>query len=473
MCKECSCKPGNPCTCGYSPEQYAAEKTDRNAPYNYNAGYVLPVQYDNAGDFVVYEFPEQQVYSNRRTRQVLAPDSARAPLHERISALINSDRMQAASEAIRQGLSRLTGGGEERVGSSLDVSAVKDHFSTIADKIGSHATDIVSHIKGITQQFSGAQRSKRDLIGQEERRYDDKRMPMLRVEEYTEPSSDKSRLSKYSSNSRVELKAAENHEWNSEEAEKAKLCHKCGDKLTDSVCKRCGEYQPQYIEYIEGKPVSYYPRATQQKKNERSSEAPRYVYDRYGHRYIESNGNLRLIAPQHQEAIVGDQPNFAGLADILNRNQEVIHALNQHPGRLLPEPVDLVEDGIQIIRGLARRDVEQYRVAAKRPESALPTRTMYQVVPMKHEGRDGKLVVKVYSAKNDKSKLDELKSADDRRDESLRSDADANMTEKSKPNIKKFTKNHRDYEVISFNDYNGNSEEDIRQVLDYIHGQKP
>lgn len=458
MCKECSCKPENPCTCGYSPAPYAAPNTDRSAPYDYNAGYVLPVQYDNGGDFVVYEFPEQQAYSNRRTRQVLAPDSPLTPLHERISALINSDRIRAASDAIRQGLSRLTDGREERVGSSLDVSSLKDHFSTIADKIGSHATGIVSQIKDISQSFAGAQRGKRDVNGQEERRDNDKRMPMLRVDEYTEASVEKSRPSEYSPNSRVQLKAAD----------KATQCHKCGTKLTDSVCKRCGEYQPQYVEYIEGKPVSYYPGATQAKKNEQSTEAPRYIYDRYGHRYIESNGNLRLIAPQYQEAIVGDQPNFAGLADILNQNQEVIHALNQHPGRLMPEPVDLIQDGIQIVRGLARRDVEPYRVAAKQPEKS--PRTMYQVVPMKYDGQDGKLVVKVYSAKNDQTKSEERKSADET--SKTRSDADANMTEKSKPTIKKFTKNHRDYEIISFNDYKGNSDEDIRQVLDYIHGQK-
>lgn len=469
--EECSCSQGAACSCGYSPEQCAVQCNSRGPTYN--SDYALPVQYDNNGDFVVYEFPQQQEYSNRHARQApilpASGDSRLAPLNERISALINSDAMRAASDAIRQRADAMRerfskmadgSGGEDRVGASLDVSALKDRFSSIADKIGTHFGSATDLVKGFAETFSNPQRKKRDVTRQDERRNDDKRIPMLRVEEYKDREI----------RPRVELETAAEREqkWNSKDAEKSSQCHKCGAKLTDSACKRCGEHQPQYFEYIEGKPVSFYPGA-----QSNDQESPRYIYDRYGHKYLENNGNLRLISPQYQESMAkrdsGDQPNYAGLAEILNKNQEVMRAINTHPGRMLPEPVDLVEDAIEIIRTVARRDVDVTN--EKTPESryAVP-RTMYQVVPMKYDGKDGNLVVKVYSAKNDKTKIEQPKQNDEL--STVNRDAETNMTEKSKPTIKKFTKNHKDYEIISFDDYKGNSDEDIRQVLDHIYGKK-
>lgn len=86
------------------------------------------------------------------------------------------------------------------------------------------------------------------------------------------------------------------------ETKKCLHCHKYGSQLSDSVCRSCGEKRPQYIEYIQGKAVAYYP-GMKRKTSKKSSTQKRYIFDRYGHKYLESKGNLRLLKPQQQKEV--------------------------------------------------------------------------------------------------------------------------------------------------------------------------
>lgn len=408
-----------------------------------------------------------------------------------IQSFINSDAVQQAATAIRQRVQQITAGRSDSgptlgsaLGSSSDRSAAREKFLSFADPIVARATQMVDDLR---QNFAQTTRRRRDT---------DKRMPMLRVKEYESGRDKTENHSKFMSTTRVELKPSENQEKNLKEVEKATHCHSCGWKLMDSVCKRCGSYQPQYVEYIEGKPAAYYPGATPTKIDDYKPAEPRYIYDRYGHKYLENNGNLRLIAPQYQEAVVSDQPDFAGLADILNQNREVIDQMNKAPGRLTPQPIDIASDTIDLIRDLARRDTKtnenedekrsskdrqrreyeensEYRMTTdeKKDEWKSP-RSMYQVVPMRYEGKDGKLVVKVYSAKNDKTKS-EARQYDEHNDKSSESQPKStNSNDKSKPTIKKYKKNNKEIELLSFEDYKNTSNEDIRQVLEHLHGKQ-
>lgn len=370
------------------------------------------------------------------------------------------------------------------LGSVFDPSAMQDTFNQFADPFVQHATKLV---EGFKQTFAVPTRRRRDT---------DVRMPMLRVKEY-EGGRDKSDkrsedYSKYLTASRVELKPSEKQEWNMKEAEKATQCHSCGTKLTESTCKRCGTYQPQYVEYIEGKPVSYYPGAVQAESTETPTAEPRYIYDRYGHRYLENsnNGNLRLVAPQYndqyQEAIVADQPSpyyasqpdYAGVADILNRNREVIAQMNRTPGRLLPQPADYASGAIDLIRDLSRQTPIEKRETDEKEQKTeqrmttewkkdvrpLP-RSMYQIVPMKYEGKEGKLAVKVYSSTKNSDKT--------KPSETTTTETESNNTnERSEPTVRKFTKNNKQFEILSFDDYKSTSDEEIRGVLDHLHGKQ-
>ncbi|XP_055301972.1 uncharacterized protein LOC129568308 [Sitodiplosis mosellana] len=508
---ECACNQGKPCSCGYSPEQCAIHCNSQRNPSPYTSGYVLPVRYNNGGDYVVYELPQdasQQL--NRKARQAgpqLPAIPSLPPASDAIQSLINGDSFKAVADRIRERARKLSGGdqGEATLGSALDVSALRNRFSSIAEPFVSHATKIYENF---TQNFGlpavSTRRRRREApeTSEEQRRkmMDPKRFPILRVE--YEANSDKNEdISKHhTTTSRVELKASDQQEsWNGKKVEKATLCHECGSQLSDhnSVCARCGSRPPQYVEYSTGRPVAYYPGANRE-PNTDSRPAPRYIYDRYGHKYLENNGNLRLIVPQqHQEAMVGEQPNFAGLADILRNHHEIIQQLNPVPGRLMPEPIDIASDAISLVQDLARREIKhtdenkekrstpeykQTSAAAEESKRHFP-RSMYQVVPhMRYEGKDGKLVVKVYSSKNDKTnpetnprKYSPGQSKSATTDAATATAAEQrfdNMTEKSKATVHKFNKDNKQFEILSFEDYKNSSNEDIRQVLEHLHGKK-
>lgn len=405
------------------------------------------------------------------------------PATDAIQSLINGDRFRAHADRFRETFSRLTGGGgaaagddsgDTKLGASLDISSLRDRFSSMAEPFVSHATKVVENF---TQNFGlpvSTRRRRAASMTKDERSEMDKRIPMLRVKEYEANRGKNDDISKYTTASRVELKFRDQQE----------NCHKCGSKMTDTVCKQCGNHQQsthQYVEFIDGRPISFYPRAQRSQMNTESRPAPRYIFDRYGHKYLENNGNLRLIRD-----IVEEQPDFAGLADILESNKEAIQQFNPAPGRIMPEPIDIASDAIDLVRDLALRKIKRADndKPEKRSTSEYPTeektqkaeeqylpRSMYQVLPMHYDGKDGKLVVKVFS-KNDKT------SSEVRNDEATAAaiaaakQHDTNMSDKSKPTVRKFNRDNKEFEILSFEDYKNSSNEDIRQVLEHLHSKQ-
>lgn len=425
---------------------------------NTNNGYVLPVRYNNGGDYVVYELPEEQQprYLHRVARQTPG-DAAPAPAPAIDTAAI-AGHIQRVAAAFRERASRFiptNSDGEPRVGSILgsalgatnnadqsdtrtvNVAALKERFSTLAEPI----------VGMIKESFATASRSKRDTVDAERVTT----MPVLRVKEYN-PLVDQTRYSKYMNRNmgRIELQTPEHHEKEMKEMEKASRCHSCGTKLMTSVCSHCGTYQPQYIEYIEGKQVPFYPGAVQESQQQvNGADTTRFIFDRYGHKYLENNGKLRLVR---------NQPDYAGLAQILNENGKVMKQINPTPGRLTAEPVDVVSDFSQLVRDLAR--------APRNADSETTPRSMYQVVPMQYEGTDGKLVVKIYDNQNKEMDVATTQTTADTTTEDR-----SNGMEKTPPTVKKFVKNNKEFEVLTFSDYTGTADDDIRRVLEHLHGK--
>lgn len=458
----CTCAAGNPCTCGYS------------TPINTNNAYVLPVRYNNGGDYVVYELPqeEQSRYLHRVARQAPAAptDAGQTPTTPDASAI--AERIQQIATAFRERASRFmpaNSGGEQRVGSILgsaldstlgatnsgdesgsrprvNVAALRERISTLAEPI----------VGMIRESFATAARSKRDTMDVE-RRTNEPAMPVLRVKEYN-PSNEQTRYSKYMSRNmgRVELQTPEHHAKDMKEMEKCSHCHSCGTKLTNSMCSNCGQYQPQYIQYIEGKQVPFYPGAVQENQQQTTvngAEATRFIFDRYGHKYLENNGKLRLVR---------SQPDYAGLASILNENDKVMKQINPSPGRLLEQPVNVVSDLSQLVRDMAR-----YPRNPRNAASDATPRSMYQVVPMQYDGKDGKLIVKIYDNENKGMDVATTQTA------ATTTEDRTNEMEKTQPAVKKFVKNNKEFEILTFNDYKGtDGDDDIRRVLEHLHGKQ-
>lgn len=452
----------------------------------------MPIRYDTESDYVEYDYPERYrrslLGSLRSHRQADAPKlidlDKLKDLHSKIDLSKIHESFKKTSDNMKERLSTF--------GSSLDP-------------LVSHASSIMSNsgkfLEGFKKNFGGEIRERREVRVDREQRENDRRIPVLRVKEKQMPCQTIESLKRLSE-SRVELQSPDSIQFmpelasKSDESEKHTECRACGSRLDDSVCKSCGAHQPQYVEFIQGKPVSFYPGAVQEQPRE--DESPRYIYDRYGHKYLENNGNLRLIAPDYrQEAVVGSQPDFAGLADILSQNKEVMRQLNPLSGtdRLLPQPVDLAEDAIHYIHEIARRETEDNKTnedekrsdatesekqneKREKPVKNLEKReqnerkqkpkSMYQVLPMKYDGKDGKVVVKVYSAKDSAWKKNENRSeASHKHHEEL-----VNTAQRPKPIVHKFKKNQKEFEVLSFDTYSNNSEEEIREIIKHVHGNR-
>lgn len=111
--------------------------------------------------------------------------------------------------------------------------------------------------------------------------------------------------------------------------------------------------QPQYFEYINGQAVPYIPGVRHyppiyQPSPEYYDGENRYVFDRFGHKYLENNGNLRLIIPPNQFERQPSQPNYPALNRIVSVNREFLDLTNYHaPGRMMAEPIDALRDGIR------------------------------------------------------------------------------------------------------------------------------
>lgn len=269
----------------------------------------------------------------------------------------------------------------------------------------------------------------------------ERQIPVLQVKE--RPSENIENFKRLS-DSRVELRAPEclrhSPELHSEsnDHEDHKKCNKCGTHLIDeSMCQSCGMHQSKYFEYVNGEPVSYKPKTTEKRSSE--STDPRYVFDRYGHRYLEHNGNLRLMAPEsHRDEFVGSPPNYFGLRDVLDQNRDVMYDLNRNGPRMIPRPSEYIQDTIRYIHELARRDTKRTGSENKKSgDTKKKLKSIYQILPVRYDGNNGEMVMKVYSAK-------------DRQDEYRGNNQQTNVAEKSKPTVQKFRKNRKEYEILSF-----------------------
>lgn len=291
----CTC--GGECTCGLGGD--CAMHGSQNAYYDQS--YMLPVRYDMPAS------RPRRGLSNRQHRQTKLLDFDAIAGHFK-------DRHAKTTEVFRS-----------------TADSMRDRFSTIVSSIplAEHFQPLISStkefIEGFPKNFPGL-RKRRSVDEKEEmpEQDDDRRIPMLRVREKDEKPCETIENLKQLSNKQAELKSPDAVQYIPElqqnqekEWEGYRQCHLCGSQLTGNVCQMCGHehtYQPpQYVEYVQGKPISFYPGACQTP----AQSTPRYVYDRYGHKYLENNGNLRLLMPHHQEAIVGSQSDFAGLPDIL------------------------------------------------------------------------------------------------------------------------------------------------------------
>lgn len=217
-------------------------------------------------------------------------------------------------------------------------------------------------------------------------------------------------------------------------ARSRKHCDECEKMLNMNPCRLCNgaskSYHPaqsQYYEYVEGQPVSYIPGIEQHHvpmEHARGQEHVadpqiRYVYDRYGHKYLESNGNLRLVTPRGQhymeENLARDPyvgvPNLSALNRILHHNREFIDLNNNH-GRMIDEPVVVIRDGLKFIRDMMHKpnpvrespslaeiesDEDVGHAREFRPKKDV-NKQMYQVVPIMTDDKDGSLLVKIYPA---------------------------------------------------------------------------
>lgn len=575
------CTQGKPCSCGYTPEQCAIHCTSSSSARNqYTSGYVLPVRYDTDGDYVVYELPadgSEQQYAQRMRRQASDVSDTASKMTTAITDLVGKMRSSISSdsnikarfnegvERIRNRMSSLKPSSDSnnddgegaQVGASLKFDDLKEGFKNGAEAV-------VKKIKDLTTKVST--RRRREATTQPGK------MPVLRVKEYESNRGKNDDYSKYLTQSRVELPSNDKKEWNDqkESNDKETVCHQCGSKVTESVCRRCGSHQPQYIEYIQGKAVSYYPGAVRSESNEKTnSKERRYVYDRLGQKYLVNNDKLRLITPHQYESMVSDQPDYSGLAAIMNEKKEVIREMNPVPGRVMNKPDQLAIDALALIRDMSLRsaaaaaenhhrnnnnrenkqekrsadqnkwqheyqqktenrgaantatttttpNAEQKwnndRSSSSSSSWSTPPRSMYQVVPMQYGGRDGKLVVKVYSsstAKPDQTNPVYQKYNDERRSgpsasgsEYIAPSANSELTtpstkssetykkpeeswkvhktsvqssdsDASKPIVRKFTKNNKEYEILSFQDYKkDSSDEDVRHILEHLHGKQ-
>lgn len=426
----------------------------------------------------------------------LHPDA----IKERLSKIGNID-----SDAVKERITKFT--------SAFDPHALKDTFTKLTDPLITHASNIMKDphefIKGFGKNFAGPVPANRERRSADTSNDNDRRYPVLKLRENNIPCGTIENL-KQLSKTRVELQSPETLQYMPELAndnEEYHHCHKCGSQLSDSVCRSCGENHPQYVQDTK----------VMNENSEKLSTTdvttmPRYVIDRYGRKY--SNNNIRRSAPEYQETYGGNEPNYAGLRDILNQNKEIIEDLNpfDDPDRLIPQPIDVVRKGIDLIRDMARRSTEYhlkmkemksdnkkkyyYDEKMKKSNTNTPNedkwqqksenkiksmveqtpKTIYQVLPMNVNEHEGKLLVRVFSAKDPMKQPDGTKS---QMENGLKSgkmesanETNRNMMNKTKPKPKsqKISKNSKDFEVFTFDESAPNtSDEEIQQILNHFY----
>lgn len=265
---------------------------------------------------------------------------------------------------------------------------------------------------------------------------------------------------------------------NAKDDRNQKQCQQCGCHLSGSSCKICANVpetiQPQYFTMVDGAPVPFTPR-TVQTTSKRSANTDYYVYDRFGHKYEENNGNLRLIAPDFTVDPQTTQPNIEAFAQIMNANSEVIHDINQFHGDRMIAPVTyLAADALDFVHDLARREVKYVtkNEADQAPDSEQTKKvnnikSLYQIIPIRHENKNGSLITKIPS--NNAST--DYQPANGNNESSRKWSTAAAAKNVS---LQKINRNNKEYEILMVDgpQQSADSVEEFDKILKYLHADR-
>lgn len=133
--------------------------------------------------------------------------------------------------------------------------------------------------------------------------------------------------------------------------------------------------QPQYFEFVNGEASAFSPIVGRAAVP--AAPSPRYIFDRFGHRYLENEGSLKLLAPSRSDdgPVIGSSydggyrpVNFNQLENILDHNSEFIDETNQgDPEHLIQDPIQLVMDTMSFISDIAtRRGADRHQPSYER-----------------------------------------------------------------------------------------------------------
>lgn len=318
-------------------------------------------------------------------------------------------------------------------------------FTEFADKADQRRQ---SFLNGVKANFEGLQRDRRDAMATEQKQVrnnddDDVLCPTIESLKRSGRLSQNPDVLQFMPEVQAKAVDGVDSDGGEDVTRTRKHCHECGAMVNEEPCVRCHSqggksYHPsqsQYYEYVDGQPVSYVPGVSHhhiamEHADDQAYVAAtpqHYVYDRYGHRYVESNGNLRLVTPDVSQHVVDEDvgaPNMAALNRILAHNQKFIADTNNHePGRMTGQTVDNLRDSIDFIheilhnpnpiRPTTHSDDDEDDVGAMHEYRLKKdvNRQMYQVVPMMTDDKDGSLIVKIYPTQ--KRQQRENKKSDD------------------------------------------------------------
>lgn len=144
---------------------------------------------------------------------------------------------------------------------------------------------------------------------------------------------------------------------------------------------------PQYIEFVNGQASAFSPISA--RSIPVSAPSPRYVFDRFGHRYLEHEGSLKLLAPSRTDngpiigsAYEGGNRPFNQLENILDHNSEFIDETNQgDPEHLIQDPIGLVLDTLSFISDITTRgSADRYKHTYERSMADEPNQPQAEAV---------------------------------------------------------------------------------------------
>lgn len=396
-------------------------------------------------------------------------------------------RRSAAAEEARERIKQKFNGHIEKL-KTLKVKTLdkfqqtkqfaQEHVSKIRSSIGPILSKPTEFVQGFMKNFEKpvAPRVRRSAA---ETSYTQPMMPTLKVAENPQPCCPVIQDLKQNSEFSARIAHPEVLQYmpevgvNADDAANQNRCPQCGNQLSKSMCKTCltcmqEPVQPQYFRYVDGSPVPFVP-GTAQSPSKRSPQANYYVYDRFGHKYEENNGNLRLIAPEYYADPETAQPNIEAFAEIMNANAEVMHDVNPFPDGKLSGPTDeFARDALDFVHDLSRREAkhqQEYASELNTEQPKVPSNRMshYQIIPIRHENRNGSLIAKLHSkAERNENEFREpsMKSATtDQKDESRKSFT-----------LQKINRNNNDFEILTIDTLqSADSGEEFDRIMKYLH----